>query len=84
MGGPVWYIGIVIALALVWVVVICVAVILNLARRISVQARQLAVALNAAAINTDVLQVIPAVNEQVVRVYGGVGGVRAKLLGGAR
>jgi predicted Holliday junction resolvase-like endonuclease len=79
-----WYIGIVIAFVLVWVVVICVATILNLARRISVQAREIALALSATGCNTDVLQVIPAVNEQVANVYAGVGGVRAKLFGGGR
>jgi|GEM_PF-6477648 len=84
MGHPGWYVGLVIAFVLVWVVVICVATILNLARRISVQAREIAVALNAAGRNTEVLQVIPAVNDQVIRVYAGVGGVRAKLFGGGR
>lgn len=84
MGNPAWYIGLVIGCVLVWVVVILVATILNLARRISVQARELSVVLYATGRNTDVLQAIPDVNRQVVRVYGGVGGVRTKLFGGAR
>ncbi|WP_183097965.1 hypothetical protein [Nocardioides pelophilus] len=84
MGHPGWYFGLVIAFVLVSVVVICVATILNLARRISVQVREIAVALSATGRNTDILQVIPAVNEQVVQVYAAVSGVRAKFFGGGR
>lgn len=80
MGSSAWYIGLVVGFALVLAVVICVANILNLARRISVQARELSVALNATGTNTDVLQVIPSVNELIVTVYGAIGAVRTNVL----
>ena len=80
MGSPAWYIGLIVGFALVLAVVICVANLLNLARRISVQARELSVALNATGNNTDVLQVIPSVNELIVTVYGAIGAVRTNVL----
>lgn len=80
MGSTAWYIGLVVGFALVFVVVICVANILNLARRVSVQARELSVALNATGNNTDVLQVIPSVNDLIVSVYGSIGAVRTHIL----
>lgn len=80
MGSPAWYVGMAVAFAAVLAVVICVAAILNLARRISVQARELAVALHATAGNTDILQAIPAVNDQIVTAYAGVNAVRTAVL----
>lgn len=84
MGSAPWYAGLTVAFVLVLVVVICVASILNLARRISVQARELSVSLHETAGNTDVLQVIPSVNEMVVTVYGAIGAVRARVFEGKR
>jgi len=80
MGSPAWYFGLAVGFSLVLVVVVCVANILNLARRISVQARELSVALNATGNNTDVLHVIPSVNAMIVSVYGSIGAVRTNLL----
>lgn len=80
MGSSGWYIGMIVGFVLVLTVVVCVANILNLARRISVQARELSVALNATGHNTDVLHVIPSVNEMIVTVYGAIRAVRTNVL----
>jgi len=80
MGSSAWYIGLISGFLLVLAVVICVANILNLARRISVQARELSVALNGTSDNTDVLHLIPSVNEMIGTVYGAVGAVRTNVL----
>lgn len=80
MGSSAWYLGMAVGFLLVLAIVICVANILNLARRISVQAREVSVALNTTGNNTDVLQVIPSVNELIVTVYGAIGAVRTNVL----
>lgn len=82
MGSFAWYLGFFVAFTLILVVVICVAAILDLARRISVQARELSVALNATGRNTDVLQAVPSVNSMIGSVYGVVGKVRTRVLEG--
>lgn len=81
---PGWYIGFIVALAAVFVIVICVATILSIARRIAMQARELALALNVTKKNTDVLHALPGVNKQIVDVYGAVGLVRTKVLEGGK
>ena len=84
MGHPGWYIGFAIAFVLIWVVVICVATILNLARRISLQAIDIADALQETGENTDILQAVPGVTDQITGVYGAVGAVRSTFLEGSR
>lgn len=84
MGNPGWYIGLFLGLAAVFAVVICVANILNLARRISGQARELALTLSETKSNTDVLHALPGVNKKITDVYGAVGLVRTKVLEGGK
>lgn len=84
MGHPGWYIGLAIAFVLIWIVVICVAQILGLARRVSEQAYEVAEALEAIGDNTDVLRAIPNVNDLITGVYGAVGAVRTTFLEGGR
>ncbi len=80
MGSSGWYVGFILAFVIVWVVVIIVATILSLARRVSVQAREISVALNAAGNNTDVLRALPAVNHMISSVFGVVRAVRVQVL----
>lgn len=82
MGHIAWYLAFFVAFVLILAVVICVASILDLARRISIQARELAVALNATGRNTDVLQAVPGVNTMIGSVYGVVGKIRTRVLEG--
>jgi hypothetical protein len=84
MGGTGWYIGLFIGLAAVFVIVICVANILSLARRISGQARELALTLKQTKENTDVLHALPGVNKMITDVYGAVGLVRSEVLEGGK
>ncbi len=79
MGHAGWYIGFVIAFVLIWGVVICVANILNLARRISVQSREISLALNATADNTDAMQLVDTINQGTHSVNTGLERVRAHL-----
>ena len=60
-----WYVGLSMAAVVVAVVVVLVAIILGLARRISVQARSITGALNQARVNTLALWDVDKVNESI-------------------
>lgn len=84
LGHPGWYIGLSIAFVCILLVVICVASILMLARKIGAQAYDVAVALENIGDNTDVLRAVPSVNDMITGVYGAVGAVRATFLEGGK
>lgn len=79
MGSPAWYIGLIVGAGVVLTVVVCVSTILSLARRISIQARELSLALSATVDNTEVLHVIPSVNDKIVTVYEAIGALRTDV-----
>ncbi len=62
-----WYVGLTIGAVIVAAVVVLVAIILGLARRISVQARTITGALNEARVNTLGLWDVDKVNESLRR-----------------
>ncbi|KRA27231.1 MULTISPECIES: hypothetical protein [unclassified Nocardioides] len=79
MGSPAWYIGLIVGAGVVLTVVVCVSTILSLARRISMQARELSLALGATVDNTEVLHVIPSVNDMIVTVHEAIGTLRTDV-----
>lgn len=79
MGSPAWYVGLIVGAAVVLTVVVCVSTILSLARRISMQAHELSLALGATVDNTEVLHVIPSVNDMIVTVYEAIGTLRTDV-----
>lgn len=56
-----WYVGLIIAVVVVAIVVVLVAIILNLARKIAVQARQVTYAIDDCRQNTNALWDVQAV-----------------------
>lgn len=74
-----WYIGFVIAFVLIQGVVICVALVLNLARRIGVQSEQISMAIFATGVQTDSMRTVAAINAGTESVVAGLARVRATL-----
>jgi hypothetical protein len=76
---PGWYIGFVIAFVLIQGVVICVAIVLNLARRIGVQSREISMAIHATAVHTGPMRTVATINRGTESVTSGLVRVRARL-----
>lgn len=74
-----WYVGYVIAFVLIWGVVICVALVVNLARRIGVQSREISMAIHATGVQTDSMRDVAAINKGTASVVAGLARVRAHL-----
>ena len=77
-----WYVGLTIGAVVVAAVVVLVAIILGLARRISVQARSITGALNQARVNTLALWDVDKVNEALRVTTRHASEARAALGGG--
>jgi len=74
-----WFVGLSIAGIVVTIVVVLVAVILGLARRISVQARAISGALNQGRVNTLALWDVDKVNEGIRLTIGHAQQARSSL-----
>lgn len=79
MGHLGWYIGYVIAFVLIQGVVICVAIVLNLARRIGVQSREISMAIFTTGVHTDSMRTVAEINKDTASVVTGLARVRARL-----
>jgi len=77
-----WYVGLAIAAITIAVVVVLVAMILGLARRIGYQARAIEEALDQARVNTFPLWDVEKVNDGIRSVVKGAGQARTALGGG--
>ncbi len=77
-----WYVGLTIGAVVVAAVVVLVAIILGLARRISVQARQITGGLNQARVNTLALWDVDKLNEALRSTARHASDARAALGGG--
>ena len=77
-----WYVGLAIGAVVVAAVVVLVAIILGLARRISVQARSITGALNQARVNTLALWDVDKMNEALRVTARHASEARAALGGG--
>jgi hypothetical protein len=76
---PGWYIGYVIAFSLIWIVVVCVAIVLNLARRIAAQSREISMAIHSTAVHTDEMRHVASINSGTGSLTAGLAKVRARL-----
>jgi hypothetical protein len=76
-----WYVGYVIAFVLIQGIVISVSLVLNLARRIGVQSREISMAILSTAVHTDPMQTVATINKGTESVVGGLSRVRAHLYG---
>ena len=74
-----WYIGYLIAFVLIQGVVICVAIVLNLARRIGVQSREISMAIFTTGMQTDAMRNVATINKGTESVVAGLARVRARL-----
>lgn len=82
MTHPGWYIGFFIAFPLIEGVVIAVAIVLNLARRIGDQSREISLAIHATGVNTDAMRDVATINQGTQGVNAGLSRVRSRLFGG--
>jgi hypothetical protein len=76
-----WYVGYVIAFVLIQGIVICVSIVLNLARRIGVQSREISMAILSTGMQTDPMRTVATINKGTKSVVGGLSRVRAHLYG---
>jgi hypothetical protein len=76
-----WYVGYVIAFVLIQGIVICVSIVLNLARRIGVQSREISMVILSTGVQTDPMRTVATINKGTESVVGGLSRVRAHLYG---